>query len=119
MSWTPEQYEAYQRRSAYSEARASRISYPPQSAKPEPAVQYEPLSAAQGEGGNSTGFLVCITSFRKRLLDTDNLVGGSKYFTDSLRYAGLIHGDAENQITLQVKQVKDQDERTEITITQL
>lgn len=61
---------------------------------------------------------VCITSYRRRLLDPDNLI--PKWFLDSCRHSQLIRGDSPEDITLQVTQQKvkkKEDERTEITIT--
>ena len=66
--------------------------------------------------------VVRICSFRRRLLDSDNLIGGSKYFIDGLRHAGLIPDDRPQDITLEVCQEKvkrKEDERTEIEITPL
>lgn len=89
----------------------------PSGAKPEQAVCHEPLAEAQGKGCNAPRYTVSITSFRRRLLDVDNLIGGTKYFTDSLRYSGIIPGDSPDKITIEVSQVKCKNERTEITIT--
>ena len=63
---------------------------------------------------------VGIVSYRRRLLDPDNLMGGAKYFVDALRYAGAFRDDRPQDITLQVAQEKvarKEDERTEITLT--
>lgn len=63
--------------------------------------------------------VVRFTLFRNRLLDTDAKYGSVKDLLDSLQYAGLIHGDREDQITLEVLQQKIQhrkDERTMIEI---
>ncbi len=87
--------------------------------KPEQAVCHEPLGQEQGKAPDSAGCLVSITSFRRRLLDPDNLVGGVKYFVDSLRYANAIPGDRPDQIRLTVQQRKvahKSEERTEISI---
>ncbi len=84
------------------------------------ALQYESLGAQEGEGGHAARCAVRIKSFRTRLLDPDNLIGGTKYFVDSLRYAGLIHDDREADITLSVSQEKvshKKEEQTEIQIT--
>lgn len=61
--------------------------------------------------------LVIVTSYRRRLLDTDNLV--PKYHVDAFRYAGCLHSDApdKTQITCgQVKVTSVDDERTEIEL---
>lgn len=104
--WTQEQLNAYESRRLSSRA------------KPEPVVRHEPLGTLQGEGGYSRRLVVRIKSFRVKLLDTDNLVGGAKYFLDGLRYAGLIPDDSPDKITLEVTQEKvtKNEERTEIEI---
>jgi len=89
------------------------------SAKPERAAWLQPLAAAAKEAGNPAPCKVSIVSFRRRLLDIDNLYGGVKYFVDSLRYEGLIRNDDPESITLNVSQIKvktKQEERTEIEI---
>lgn len=108
MRWTQDQLNEYQARRAASRS------------KPQHVVCDESVAEAKGEAGNANGRVVCIKSFRRRLLDTDNLVGGVKYFVDSLRYAQLIHDDTEASITLEVSQTKVKtkaEERTEITVT--
>lgn len=47
---------------------------------------------------------VIITSYRKRLLDQDNLC--VKYFLDCCRYAGVIPDDNPQAIDLQIRQIK-------------
>ena len=87
--------------------------------KPKRPIRDDPLAAAPRKESHLGRVVVRIISFRTRLLDADNLVGGSKYFTDGLRYAGLIPGDAETQIRLEVRQEKvqtKQDEHTRIEI---
>lgn len=77
------------------------------------------MGPAQGEKECPCRITVRITSFRRRLLDPDNLVGGAKYLVDGLRYAGLIPGDRPDQIELQVRQVKvsnETEEKTEIEL---
>lgn len=89
-------------------------------AKPQPPVRHEPVAEATGKAGHSGRVTVRIASFRRRLLDPDNLTGGTKYFVDGARYAGLIPGDRPDQITLEVSQHKvsrKEDERTEIELT--
>ncbi len=95
------------------------------SAKSEPAVCNEPVAAKAREARDPATVrhhLVAITSFRRRLLDFDNLAGGCKYFLDCCKYANLIPDDNPQAITLQVHQVKVKDkaqERTEIEIKPL
>lgn len=79
-----------------------------------------PLAAGKAEGRDSGKFLVRVTSFRRRLLDEDNLC--AKYVVDCCRYAGLIPGDAPGQariVTTQEKVRSKEDERTEILIERL
>lgn len=106
MTWTKEQLTAYEIRRISSRA------------KPQPVVRHEPLGALQGTGGYSRRFTVRIRSFRCKLLDPDNLIGGAKHFVDGLRYAGLIPDDSPDKITLEVTQEKvaKNEERTEIEI---
>jgi len=47
-------------------------------------------------------FVLC----RVRLLDIDAKYGSIKDLLDGLQYAGLIHGDKEGEITLEVRQEK-------------
>lgn len=87
-------------------------------AEPEPTVCHEPMAAAQRETGHTGRISVCITSFRKRLLDPDNLC--PKYFIDCLRYAGLIPNDRQQDIDLHVSQIKvQQGAHTEIIVERL
>lgn len=102
MRWTKEQYIAYE---------ARRLSSHP---KPEQVVRDEPLAEEERETKNPARVAVLITSYRKRLLDPDNLC--PKHFIDGLRYAGIIPNDRPQDITLQVRQEKSKDERTEIEI---
>lgn len=90
------------------------------SAKPEPPVRHEPVAEEKGEAENPTRFLVCITSFRRRLIDPDNLV--PKFFIDCLRYCGAIPNDSAKEIELSVSQHKVHSsacERTEIEVIPL
>lgn len=89
---------------------------PSSDSEPEPAFSTVAVGSASGKGQNAPSIGVHITSYRKRLLDTDNLVGGSKFFVDGLRYLRLIPGDRADQITLTVEQRLCKDERTEIEI---
>lgn len=78
------------------------------------------LAAPQAESRNPDRVFVRVTSIRKRLLDPDNLC--EKYHLDCCRYAGLIRGDTEAEISLktdQRKAAKGEEERTEIQIDYL
>ena len=108
--WTVEELRDYENR------RAS------QNPKPQPAPRYEPVAEERRAQQNTGRFLVSIRSFRTRLLDPDNLVGGCKYFLDCCRYAGLIPGDEPDKVTLSVSQEKvssSGEERTEIEIIEI
>jgi len=60
---------------------------------------------------------VVITSYRKRLLDKDNLYAGAKCLGDALKKAGLIWDDSPKWINLEVKQAVDgKNQRTEVVI---
>lgn len=87
-----------------------------QSSKPECSVCHEPLAAGKGTQEGSTRVVVCVTSFRARLCDTDNLC--AKSLVDGLRYAQLIPDDRPEDIELSVSQEKcdKKDERTEIEL---
>lgn len=86
-----------------------------QGAKPKRALCNESVGKAHGEKGNPGRIRVGIVSYRKRLIDPDNLC--PKYFIDCLRYAGIIPDDSAKHITLEVSQEMSDDERTEIEIS--
>lgn len=89
-----------------------------QSPKPEPIVRDEPVAEKNGEDRNSTRLHVRVTSYRRKLIDPDNLC--PKYFIDCLRMAEYISDDSAKDITLQVEQFKVKtsgEERTEIEIS--
>ncbi len=78
------------------------------------------LAPALAKEPDTRRFLVRVTSIRKRLLDQDNLC--EKYHVDCCRYAGILPSDAPGQTTIEVNQRKagkDEEERTEVTITPL
>lgn len=90
------------------------------SAEPQQIACTEPMEASGRKESNAGRSVVRITSFRRRLLDKDNLYGGVKFFVDSLRYAQLIPNDSVTDIELEVVQEKvqsEEEERTEILIT--
>ena len=62
---------------------------------------------------------VTITLHRRRLLDDDNAVASCKPLLDALKACGLIHDDSRRWILLQVDQVKDREEFTEIEINEV
>ena len=74
---------------------------------------------ASGETKSDDRVSLRYVLYRVRLLDPDNAVGATKTVTDCLCEVGIIPGDAANQITLTVEQVKVAhriDERTELHI---
>ncbi len=92
----------------------------PSGAVPKPAVLDAPVEPVQGETLYAGRVHVRITSYRRRLLDPDNLT--AKWFLDACRYARLIRDDKPEDITYQVGQEKvarKEDERTEIVIEPL
>ncbi len=111
--WTSDWYNEQLRKEA--ERNKARGGCPsPQLERP---VQHDALAAPQVKGPDTAKFLVRVTSFRRRLLDEDNLA--VKFHVDCCRYAGLIPSDAPSQTHVEARQekVKDKDsERTEITI---
>ena len=79
-----------------------------------------PLAAGKVEEGDPAKFLVSVISYRKRLLDEDNL--SEKYMVDCLRYAGLIPCDSPDRVSIKASQVKvgkDEPEKTLIRIVQI
>lgn len=82
------------------------------------ALCNDTLGKAQRKEVGQSRTRVRIVSRRRRLLDPDNLAGGSKYLIDGLRYAGLLKDDSPDYISLIVEQVKcgKGEERTEIEI---
>ncbi len=74
-----------------------------------------PLEKGQVQTVYSGRVRICITSFRRRLLDEDNLC--EKYLCDCLRYAGIISGDSPDKAKIEVSQVKissKEPERTQV-----
>ena len=70
----------------------------------------KPATALDGYGEGEASFTGCpvvsITLFRVSLLDVDAKWGSVKDVLDGLQYAGLIHGDREEEIRLEVTQKK-------------
>ena len=91
---------------------------------PGPVVERDlrdgPLAKGEGEEGHSGRFHVHVVSYRRRLLDEDNLA--EKWHVDALRYSGCLPSDAPGKAKITVSQEKvkrKEDERTEILITPL
>lgn len=75
------------------------------------------LGKSQAKKTDTRRFLVRVKSFRRRLLDQDNLC--EKFAVDCCRYAGLLPADDPGKAKIEVSQEKvkrKEDERTEITI---
>lgn len=86
----------------------------------QPPLLHEPLSEVEGKEGDPSRLLVLIESVRKhRLLDTDNLYGGAKFYCDFLRLCGAIPDDTEDQIELKVTQRKAKKGEEEKTIIEV
>jgi len=89
------------------------------------SAEVKSLGEAGGEIGHKpSGFArhrVRIISRRVRLCDPDNLVGGVKYFLDSLRLAEIIPEDDPKNLKLEVAEekvgsYKDEETWMEITV---
>lgn len=87
--------------------------------EPQPVICHDAVAAPPRKESNPGRVIVRIKSYRQRLLDPDNLIGGTKYFTDGLRYAGLISGDAEEEIRLEVSQEKVKSKADECTTIEI
>jgi len=85
--------------------------------EPECPVGDDPLAEAQGEAENPRRISVCITSYRRRLIDPDNLCG--KYHLDLCRYAGLIRDDSAKEIDFRITQEKVRTKEEEKTVIEL
>lgn len=100
------------------------LSDPPRDPTPDPVVERGvrngTLAAGKTKGRDSGRFFVRVTSYRRRLLDEDNLC--EKYVVDCCRYAGLLPGDDPSQariVTTQEKVRSKEEERTEVVIDRL
>ncbi len=83
-------------------------------------VEHDPLEPSPPAPKHTGRYVVRLVSYRRRLLDKVNLYGGSKFFEDGLRYAGLIPDDREAVCDFEASQVQVKlkaDERTEITVS--
>lgn len=75
------------------------------------------VGQVQAQGGDGRRFLVVVKSFRRRLLDEDNLC--CKYIVDLCRYAGIIPSDAPGTTTIKVcqgKVTKGEPEKTTVEV---
>jgi hypothetical protein len=106
-NWTKEQVLNHERK-------FNRVSPDAQSQR---AVQHGSMGAQAGETGHPRRFHVRFISYRQRLLDPDNAT--PKYFLDCLRYAEIIPGDTDADLTFQIIQKQTHlkcNERTEIEV---
>lgn len=75
------------------------------------------LGQVQTQSGLGQRFFILVTSYRKRLLDQDNLC--CKYVIDLCRYAGVLPSDAPGTAEIKVCQEKvgpKEPERTRVEI---
>tara|TARA_R110000744_G_scaffold276344_1_gene389071 strand:+ start:5413 stop:5775 length:363 start_codon:yes stop_codon:yes gene_type:complete len=70
------------------------------------------LNPIYGEAEEGRKYTLEIVSYRKRLLDYDNLVGGCKQLLDAMVHENFIWDDAPKYIDLRVKQVLNSDRPT-------
>lgn len=73
-------------------------------AKPKRIAGHGTLGPPQVKVPTGQHFLVVVTSYRKRLLDEDNLI--EKYHVDLCRYAGILPADSPGTAKIEVKQEK-------------
>lgn len=114
VNWTSENLNAYNTRQASHGDSGSES----KGAEPKRIIRHESVGQAPRKEGYPNRFKVSIVSYRKRLIDPDNLC--PKYFIDALRYEGLIPDDTAREIVLEVRQEKAVTkcfERTVIEIT--
>lgn len=92
--------------------------HPLPSPEPKQAVLNVSIEPSRGKAAYTGRVTIRIESFRKRLIDPDNLC--PKYMVDGLRYANIISGDSAAEVeivTTQTRVSSKEEERTEITIT--
>lgn len=93
---------------------------PQETSKPEHPARDEQVGKNKREARDPRSRVVRIISRRRRLIDPGaNLWGGSKYFEDSLRYAGMLWDDSEAFIQISVRQEKVETEEDEATIIEI
>ena len=110
----------YERRDIIKQKASAKTKRKTPPAVTQPPLFDEPLSEVEGKEGDPSRLLVCIESVRKnRLLDTDNLYGGAKFYCDFLRYCGAIPDDTEDQIELKVTQRKAKKGEEEKTVIEV
>jgi len=103
-----------------STRRRNQVGGLPPDPEPQQTVRHDSLGPKQRKKADSKRYKVCIVSYRKRLIDPDNLC--PKYFIDALRYCGVIQDDTAKHIAVEISQEKvdrNFDVRTEITVIPL
>ena len=73
--------------------------------------------AARAQAENTKRYRVRVTSFRRRLLDEDNLC--AKFHVDALRYFGLIPDDSPKICKIETSQVEVQSDVEEKTVIEI
>ncbi len=86
----------------------------PSDTEPKQAFCDESLATNPGKTGNPGRCHISIVSYRRRLLDPDNLC--PKYAIDALRYAKIIPDDTEKDITYTITQKKVEKKNQEKTL---
>lgn len=76
-----------------------------------------PLAEKEAQDSHTGRFLVRVTSFRRRLLDQDNLC--EKYHVDCCRYAGLLPADSPDRAEIKVGQIKVKSKDEEKTLIEI
>ena len=89
----------------------------PQAAVVESDIRTPSLGEKKAERPNSSRFLVRVTSFRRRLLDEDNLC--EKYHVDLCRYANVISCDSPDKVKIEVGQEKVGSKEIEKTLVEV
>lgn len=90
-----------------------------QDTQPERALCDGPLAARKGKSASAGRIVLSYTSYRQRLLDIDNLAGGTKFLTDALRYCGALQDDTEDKVDLRFAQKKVAKKTQEKTLIEL
>lgn len=75
------------------------------------------LATPKTEASHTGRFLVSVTSYRRRMLDEDNL--SEKYFCDLCRYAGIIPDDTPDRTQIKVSQIKVASKAEEKTVVEV
>ena len=112
------------RRNASDYQPVPRRNDPPRDTGKAAVVERNPRHGALGtrkvQKRDTRKFLVRVTSFRKRLIDEDNLC--EKFHVDLCRYSGMLPSDAAGKARVTTGQEKvgsDEDERIEIVIERI